>query len=222
VVVPNGIDLSPFLNADRDRVQACRRELLRGRRGPLIVSVGALAARKGHHVLVEATPKLLERFPDALIAIVGGSGNNAAAIGELIRSLGLESQVACLGERMDIPEVLSSSDLFVLPSLIEGMPLALLEAMAAGTPVVATRVGGVPSLIADGVTGRLVPPAHSGALGRAMIDTLNAPALSRKLAAAARAQVETQNRAEVWVERLRTLYAEVAEDGRDGRSTVRV
>ena len=114
-----------------------------------------------------------------------------------------------MGERRDIAEVLAAADLFALPSVIEGLPLALLEAMAAGTPVVAAGTGGTGSVVTDHVTGRLVAPGDPRAFGQAMAECLLSPERSRELAAAARRRIFTDHGAEAWVVRLTDLYAEV-------------
>jgi glycosyltransferase involved in cell wall biosynthesis len=212
MVVPNGVDVSVFDALDGQAVRACRRELLRGRAGPLVVSVGKLARRKAHQLLVDATPHLLPHFPDVRVAIVGGAGSNAELVRERIDSLSLRSHVECFAERSDIGEVLAAADVFALPSLAEGLPLALLEAMAARTPVVAARVAGVGTVVADQVTGRLVEPGDAHALGRAIAESLQSPGRARKLAAAARAVVEEEYSAELWAKRLMDLYGEAGRD----------
>jgi glycosyltransferase involved in cell wall biosynthesis len=211
-VVPNAIDVSAFQGLSQARVQASRAELLQGRSGPLVVSVGTLAPRKAHHLLVEATPQLLEHFPDAQVAIVGPEGPNAAHVRARIASLSVQQCVACVGERRDIAQVLAAADLFVLPSLVEGLPLSLLEAMAAGTPVVAAGVGGVGSVLVDQVTGWLVPPGDVHALGRAIVRSLISSERSAELAAAARLRIEARHHAEIWAQRLTKCYAEVIGD----------
>jgi glycosyltransferase involved in cell wall biosynthesis len=93
---------------------------------------------------------------------------------------------------------------------VEGVPLALLEAMAAGTPVVAAAAGGVPSVVSDRVTGRLIPPGDADALGRAMVESLSHHERTREMAARARATVEAEHRADVWAARLSERYEQVA------------
>jgi glycosyltransferase involved in cell wall biosynthesis len=217
VLVPNGIDLSAFERLGQERVRACRSDLLRGRNGPLVVAVGTLAPRKAHQLLVDATPHLLSRFPEARVAIVGRDGANGHLVRARIDSLGLQSHVACVGERTHIAEVLAAADLFALPSVIEGLPLALLEAMAARTPVVAAGVAGVRSVVLDQVTGRLVAPGDADELGRAMVESLASPERSRELAAAARLRVEAEHGGDVWARRLTQLYLEVGLGGMSSR-----
>jgi glycosyltransferase involved in cell wall biosynthesis len=123
-----------------------------------------------------------------------------------IAALGLGERVLLAGQRRDIAELLAAADLFVLPSVLEGLPLALLEAMAAGTPVVATAVGGVPRVVEDGVTGRLVPAGDAGALAEAMVLTLTQPDLARRLALAGQTRVRETYGADAWARRLQEIY----------------
>ena len=132
-------------------------------------------------------------------------------------ALGLEGTILLAGQLQDIPLVLRAADLFVLPSLWEGLPLALLEAMAAGTPVVATAVGGVPGVVQDGAMGRLAPPADADALAQAMIDSLGYPDVAHSMAETARTYVQTTYGADVWAKRLQDIYSDVTDRGRKGR-----
>jgi glycosyltransferase involved in cell wall biosynthesis len=208
--VPQGIDVMGYGVAERQRVAALRHELLRGSAGPLIVSVGSLAPRKAHELLVQATPHVIAAFPNAQVAIVGREAGNGAAVRSGVERLRLSSHVACVGERDEVAEILAAADLFVLPSRVEGVPLALLEAMAAGTPLVAAAAGGVPSVVSDRVTGRLIPPGDADALGRAMVESLSHHERTREMAARARATVEAEHRADVWAARLSERYEQVA------------
>lgn len=207
VVVPNGIDIRAYEHLDRRAVETRRRELLGGRGGPLLVSIGNVRDQKGHQYLVQATPRLLDAFPGARVVIVGPESNNVETVRARIRALGLEGQVLLAGERRDIPEILAAADLFVLPSLWEGLPLALLEAMAAGTPVVATPVGGVVGVVQDGITARLVPPADADALADALLDLLRQPDQAHRLARAARAHVRAHYGGDAWAQRLQAIYS---------------
>jgi glycosyltransferase involved in cell wall biosynthesis len=209
VVVANGIDTHALQSIDPRQAQACRRDLLGTHEGPLVVTVGNLVPAKGHEQLVEATPYLLKHFPDARVAIVGRPGHNETIVRGRIASLGLEQRVLLAGQRSDIPAVLSAADLFVLPSLWEGLPLALLEAMAAGTPVVASAVGGIAGVVEDGETGRLVPPADAVALAQAMVEMLSRPEMVRRLARQAQEHVQATYSAENWACRLQSIYDSV-------------
>lgn len=120
--------------------------------------------------------------------------------------MGLTASVRLVGERDDVPELLSSSSVFVLSSSSEALPVSVLEAMAAGLPVVATRVGGVPELVVDGETGFLVPPSDAAALAAALQRLLDDPELRARLGAAGRARAEEHFALDSFVEGHLDLY----------------
>jgi len=126
---------------------------------------------KGQDLSVKAVPSILKRYENFYLLFVGrGDPNELRA---LARSLGVEGHIGFLGERTDIPRILRSVDIIIHPSRLEGVPIALLEAMACGKPVVATRVGGIPEIIEDGVNGFLVDPDDSDALASKVISLLS-------------------------------------------------
>jgi glycosyltransferase involved in cell wall biosynthesis len=151
-----------------------------------LVSVGRLAAPKDPHTLVRALAALGERpFSTQIV----GDGPERAAVEAEVGAHGLEGRVELLGDRRDVPRLLADSDVFVLSSRSEGAPLSVLEAMAAGLPVVASAVGGVPEQVADGATGLLVPPGDPAALASALERLLADPELRRRLGTAGRERV---------------------------------
>jgi glycosyltransferase involved in cell wall biosynthesis len=152
-VVPNGVASRP---GDRG---AGRAALSVKGNTFVIVCIGNLYEVKGHDILVEAAATLekMDAFVDWKI-FIAGRGNQEASLRNRIHSLGLQEKVHLLGLRDDIPNLLAASDLFVLPSRSEGMPIAVLEAMLSSIPVVCSSVGGLPSLLQDGELGVLVPP----------------------------------------------------------------
>jgi glycosyltransferase involved in cell wall biosynthesis len=209
-LLPNAIDVDAFKSPGCPvDVQEVRRSLLAGRGGPLVLSVGSTTRAKAHHRMVEALPALVARHPEVALAIVGRPGDNQAHVRDRIAGLGMEGHVNLAGARGDLPAVLAASDVFVLPSDREGLPLALLEAMAAGTPVVATAVGGVPAVVEDGVTGRLVRPGDGAGLATAILDVLGEPDVAREGAARAREQVRARYDIGPWVAGLEALYLEL-------------
>ena len=129
--------------------------------------IGRFSPQKNHKLLVKAFSRVLSEIPDAILIMVG-YGELRLEVDRLVRSLGLEDNVRLLGVREDVPDLLAVSDLLVLSSNWEGVPLVVLEAMAAGKPVVATSVGGVPELVVPGETGLLVPPGDEGAFAGAI------------------------------------------------------
>ncbi len=214
--VPNGIDTDALAGVAPALATARRRELLAGAPGPLLLAVGNLNAAKGHAHLVEAAARLLPTYPGLRLAIVGRPEEEAAAVRKIIAALGLEGRVALLGQRRDVAALLAAADLFALPSLWEGLPLALLEAMAAGAPVVATAVGGVPRVVEDGVTGRLVTPGDVTALAAALGEALADPEGARRMALAGQARVRAVYGAHAWARRLEDVYARVARRAMNG------
>jgi sugar transferase (PEP-CTERM/EpsH1 system associated) len=152
VTILNGIDLQRFAACDRDRF---RRELGVAPGQPLLGTVGRLVPVKNQSLLLRAFARLRQEQPAARLVLVG-DGPERAALEEEADGLGLGRTVFFTGSRRDIPEIMAALDIFILPSFSEGLSLTLLEAMAAGKPVVATRVGGNPEVIRDGSNGLLV------------------------------------------------------------------
>ena len=175
IVIHNGIDLSGAA-VPEPRAGPCR-----------LVTVGRLQAPKDALTLVRA---LAELPRGAYEAVVVGHGPDQPALESEVRQLDLESVVQLAGERKDVPQLLASSDVFVLSSGSEGLPLSILEAMAAGLPVVATKVGGVPELVLEGETGFLVPPGDPHSLAAALERLLDDSELRGRLGAAGRIRVE--------------------------------
>lgn len=168
--------------------------------------VGSLYPVKGHRYLLEAVPQILKVRPRLKILIVG-SGSMEGGLKELVRGLGIQRQVHFLGFRRDVQELLSLIDVFVLPSLSEGLSLALLEAMAAGKVVVATNVGGNPELVVEGETGFLVPPRDAEALASRLLMLLSNRDQARKLGSNGRRRVLDQFTLNTMVQRYEQLYA---------------
>jgi len=177
VVIRNAVDVSA---ARRARHEA---EI------PLIVSVGRLKPPKDFPTLVRALAAL---EPGSFRSLIIGDGPRRAELLSEIKRHGLEQTVELVGERDDIAELLSTADIFVLSSASEGMPISIIEAMAAELPVVATAVGGIPELIVDGETGFLVPARDSSALAHALGCLVADPALRRRQGKAARARAERE------------------------------
>ena len=178
-VVPNGLDFAPF----SPRVP---RPTLRQ-----VTAVGNLRPLKGHDVLIEASAGILERFPDARFEIIGDGPARGALI-EQARTRGVAHAFTFGGHSGDIPARLAESDIFVHPSRSESFPNAVLEAMAAALPIVASGVGGVGELIDDGRTGWLVPPGEHEALARRVIQLMEDPKAAARAGAAARDEAEAR------------------------------
>jgi glycosyltransferase involved in cell wall biosynthesis len=183
--VYNGVDPSAFPSqANRKKV----REELGIVPGPILVTIARLTEAKGHRYLLQALPSLLETWPQ-LCCLFVGEGELRDQLHRLAVELAVERSCRFVGVREDIPDILAAADVVVLPSLSEGFPFVLLEAMAMGCPVVASRVNGVPELIEDHRTGLLVPARDSQALTTAIRVVLSDPAAASKMGAAGRAVV---------------------------------
>jgi glycosyltransferase involved in cell wall biosynthesis len=175
VVIPNAVDLDAIPHARNDG----------GR--PLVVAVGRLAGPKDALTLVRALSAVPGR---AFTALVVGDGPDRPSVEAEVRRLGLQDAVTLAGTREDVPALLARADVFALSSRSEGAPLSILEAMAVGLPVVASRVGGVPELVVDGETGLLVPPGDPAAMADALGRLLADAGLRRRLGAAGRARAQ--------------------------------
>ncbi len=171
-VIRNGIDLAAFRATEERRARGAelRAEILGGATGPLIGCVAALRPEKGHPVLFEALARLLAANPNIRLALVG-DGAERGRLESLARDGKIDHAVTFLGARDDVADLHQAFDLVVLPShpSVETLPLSLIEAMAAGRPVVATRVGSVEELVADGITGSLVAPLDVPSLAGALL-----------------------------------------------------
>jgi glycosyltransferase involved in cell wall biosynthesis len=168
-IIENGINVQSFKNMYN--VELVRDEYDIPLKGRVICSVGRLSLEKGHHYFLEAAKKVIDRFPDTYF-ILAGEGfllNNLQKHTKIIK---IDRKVSFLGFVKDIPKLLSAIDIFVLPSLTEGIPMALLEAMAAKKPVVSTNVGSVPNLIIPDKTGLLVKPGDPVGLTNAIEELL--------------------------------------------------
>jgi len=170
---------------------ACRRELGASDEIDLIGYLGRLVAGKGLETLIQAMPAILQMHPQARL-LLAGEGPLRSSLVKLAYDTGIAPAVFFTGFRADVPRLLAALDLVVLPSLTEGLPLSLLEAMAAGKPVVATPVGGVVELIEDEVTGLLVPPSDPAVLAMAILRLLEDKKLARRVGLQARFQTASR------------------------------
>jgi glycosyltransferase involved in cell wall biosynthesis len=204
-VVHNGVDTSRFQGGRRDRAR-----LFPGiGAGKLVVLVGNMHSDvKGHPWLIEAAPGVLKEFPDTRF-ILAGDGGARKEFEQQVRDCGLAKSFLFLGCRSDIPEILASCDIGVLPSRAEGLSNAVLEYMAAGLPTVASRVGGNPELVEDGVTGMLVPPQDSKALEIALLRLLRDDEFARRMGAAGRRSAIEDFSFERLVREVDALYTEL-------------
>lgn len=209
--VPLGLELEPFLSSERHRGEL-RAELGIGADVPLVGIVGRLVPVKGHADFIEAARLVSSRIPHARFLVVG-DGELRRELERQVLALGLGREVLFLGWRHDLPRIYADLDLVVLSSHNEGSPVALIEAMAAGKAVVATDVGGVSDVVADGVSGVLVPPREPQALADAISSVLARSELT-SMGERGRAAVYPKYSVSRLVSDLQRLYTNLAAEAR--------
>lgn len=202
--VQNGIHLCPV----RKGVPDLRRELGLAASVKVVLTVGRYTDQKGHCYLADAVPAIRAAVPDVHFVWVGDGPLEDDLHGQ-VAGLGVGGCVHFLGKRSDVADLLAACDLFALPSLFEGLPAVILEAMAAGRPVVATAVCGSSETVRDGETGRLVPPRSPAALAEAITDALAQPARAAEWGAAGRRRFEQQFTAARMARETASLYEEL-------------
>jgi glycosyltransferase involved in cell wall biosynthesis len=203
-VVPNGV---PMHGGDASNVRA---EFGVRPGDCVLLAVGTLEHHKGHRVLLEALARLASRgvgTPWKLIIAGGRGGDQHETLLQFVEEEGLDDRVHIVTNRNDIPDLLALTDIFVMPSLKEALPMALLEAMTAGKAIVASATSGIPEAIVDGRDGLLVTPGDIGSLSDALRSLLADPARRDKLGAAAAARARVEFTVQVMAERYETLYA---------------
>lgn len=208
--IPSSIPLSLFRSVQVDLTMK-RKEWGLQSEGPVIGTVGRLVPIKGHEWLLKAARRVLLELPHAWFVFIG-TGPLLEELRQLAEALRIHERVRFLGARQDVPECLAALDLFAFPSLNEGMGRALIEAMAMGLPVVATRVGGIPDIVTDGETGVLVPARDDGALAGALIGLLREPHRMRKMGSAAKQSVDHRFDVPFMVGSIERLYESVCRE----------
>src|SRR5262245_5595538 len=206
VLIPNGVREEALGPLRDGHVVRAALGLPPGAR--VVGAVSRLAWKKGIRFLIQATPRLIEAVPETRVAIAG-DGPLRAELEAEAAALGVADRVLFLGSRDDTIDLLAAFDVFVLPSVVEGMSNALIEAMAARRAVVATDVGGNAEVVVDGETGFLVKSADPDALATAILKLLDAPELAADMGAAGRRRVLEQYRIDVMVERIQGLYGDL-------------
>lgn len=189
VTIPNGVDVDRYVAAEPS--SDLRQQLAMRDDELLVVCVAKLHEQKGHRHLIGALGRMAGAGGSVRVALLG-DGPLRRDLEKAAAEAGHAGRVHFLGNRADIPAVLAAADAFVLPSLWEGLPMALLEAMAAGLPVVATSVSGTRQVVEDGRTGVLVPPGDEAALATALSRVAGDAELRRRLGAAGREHVQAE------------------------------
>jgi len=195
------------------------REAFRQREGiPADAFVAACVSNfypyKGHAELVEAAARVLTAFPNVLFLLVGRDSGTLEATRTRVRERGIEGSVRFLGSRADVPNLLRASDLFVHPSREEGFSNAILEAMAAGLPVVACDVGGNPEAVVDGETGRLVPPRDPERFACGMVELIADESKRKIFGEAGQRRASERFSLDRMVGEMESLYESLARGGR--------
>ncbi len=205
-VVRNGMDLERVpisgLPVDRSALGVSAT-------GPVVATVANFVPVKGHRWLVEAMPRVLRQFPETTLLLAGG-GAGLSTLHRLVAAANLTRHVRFLGPRRDAFELLAASDVVVIPSILEGGSIVMLEALALARPVVATRVGGLPEVIQDGVNGLLVPARNAPALADAICAMLANPARARAMGEAGREVVRSRCSLEDMVRQTEQVYLDLA------------
>lgn len=215
ITIHNGVEIDRYESANpRDRHEWGFNDS-----DVVVGCVARLSPEKGHTVLLQALRQVVSRHPHTRLLLVG-EGQERERLQSLATDLNIARSVRFLGLRGDVPEVLAACDVFTLPSLEEGFPMVILEAMAAGKPIVASEVGAIPDVIRHGATGLLVPPGDAHALACALCDLIEDVGARRRLGETGRAFVRDAYDFERMVSRYDELYQTVLrEAGMLPRST---
>jgi len=207
-VTYSGIDLDRFCHAEsqyeiRQRYGLKEDQLIIG-------TVANLFPRKGYEYLLEALVEVKDSIPNISCFIVGeGATSYKKTLVQLVEKLGLNSNVIFAGFQKNVNQFVNVVDVFVLPSIMEGFGIVLLEAMALRKAIVACRVGGIPEVITDGVTGILVPPKDSNALAKAIVGLITDEKAKQRFGEAARKVVEERFSQEMAMKRIENLYRDL-------------
>ena len=185
-IVPSGVAVETFRDLDR---AAARASLGIAAAAQVVAIVASLHERKGHAVLLDALARLAAEGLEPL-CLAAGTGPEGDALQDRAQRLGVSARVRWLGQVADVRAVLAAADAVVMPSLAEGLGVAAIEAMAAGRPVIASAVGGLPELVSDGVQGLLVPPGDAAALATALARCIGDASLRERLGVAGRERAQ--------------------------------
>jgi len=217
-IVRSGVDPARFPEIDRPR--APDPELPFPRESPIVGNIAHLAPHKGQIHLIQAAPRILAREPRVRFLIVG-QGDLAPLFRQRIAQLGLEGALVLTGFRNDIGAILARLAVFVMPSIQEGLGTSIVDAMLFGIPVVASRVGGIPEIIEDGVHGILCPPADEEALAEAVVGLVRSPDRARILGERGRKRAREEFSVDRMVGGTARVYAEVLAERRARRRSGR-
>lgn len=205
-VIYNGVNVQRFSRTDALQRSEILRTLKISQESSVIVTIAQCISAKGLNYFIEAADSILKERPNSVFFIIG-DGPERSRLEQQTVALGMGNNVIFTGMRVDTETFLSVADIFVLLSVWEeAFAFSLLEAMASGCPIVATRIGAIPESVADGVTGILVPPRNARATADAILELLNDDALRLEMGMAARKRVEDHFSLEQWVNKTIELY----------------
>ena len=201
-VIPNGIPASVPITLEAR--QKLRREIAGDENRVLLIAVGRFVPAKGYDDMIDSIALLHQKHPHCFLAIAG-AGRLLDSVKSQISEMQLDDAICCLGVRSDVPQLLAASDIFVSSSHWEGLPVAILEAMMAGLPIVATAVGDVPKVVTP-EAGIIVSPHQPDCLAEALDDLINAPEKARAMGNAARARAMQEYSLDTWMKRHIVVY----------------
>jgi glycosyltransferase involved in cell wall biosynthesis len=211
-IIENGIDVDRYdAMADRGSLRA-RLGLDDSRR--YVAMIARFHPAKDHATLLRAFARVADHRPDVDL-VLAGDGQLRGEIEEQVSSLGLTQRIRLLGVRRDVPEILQAVDIFALSSVCEAASLTLLEAMAAGRPVVVTAVGGNPEIVRQGIDGLLTPRGDDAALAKSILRLLDDPDEAKRMGASGQKRVRDRYRLETTVDRYYNLYRRLVKRGGD-------
>ena len=202
-VMPSWLEPAPPSGFDH-----LRKSLGIARAGPVLLNVGRLIPVKGQRYLIQAMPKVLIQYPRAHL-LIAGEGELRESLAALCRVEGVEDHVTFLGRRNDVKDLLMMSDIFVFPSLSEGCPNALLEALAVGKPCVAAHIGPTAEVVQDGLTGILVPTQSPDALAEAVIYLFDHPEQAEAMGQGGRNTIAARFTTDTVIRQLEEVYDRV-------------
>lgn len=204
MLIPSGIDVRMYAPVNPEVKRQLRRQYNLGDE-PVIGIVARLSEVKGQDILIKAMKTVHEQIADAKL-IIAGEGKTEPFLRKMVKEFQLEQNVLFCSFTNKAVEILPLLDIFVMPSRQEGLGISIMEAQAAGVPVIASRVGGIPSLIEEGKTGFLVEPEDPIALGQTILRVLPDPDRLARVANAGREFIRSNHSADVMVEKVLTLY----------------
>lgn len=213
-LIPNGVDTNLFFPPAPADTVALRKHLGFSRKNPILFSIGRLVAGKRFDVLLNAMPQILREYPDCLLIIAGTGAQQIddveEELGQQVKSLGISNHVQFIGAINNVVEYLQAADVFVFPSAKEGMPNAVLEALATGIPIIASRIGGVTDIV-DETCADLVPVGDVDAFAESILSALNKPQETEAKVMRGRQRAEQQFSIQAVADKYETMFYTLVE-----------